>query len=346
MTSLSEVYTGEGRSGEHRPDLRRLYAGVGLFLAGALLVLGGILVAATDVLYTTSTVQGLTNSRHVGGVLGGIGVPAVFLGILTILPSARRTRAAALVGASIAVLGVGMFWHAYPCQWSGSNCGAGLMDLTLPTVGVYFFGLITTFWWLFVGIANFKTRNAPGGTVRMEVTRQGETKVVEVPQSGPGSVGLFGSDPDGGVETQTGSEGTGDGASWSSAMFSPKSKSTPSRSSPSSASPSTSSGSSASSRSSSGSSQSTPHASVTSTTASDGGASASDIRSPLDSSDDGTEFVPNPGDEPAPRRVGDTYCGNCQHFDYVRTDTGIQPYCGLHDELMDDMEACEEWQQR
>jgi hypothetical protein len=336
MTSLSEVYTGEGRSGEHRPDLRRLYAGVGLFLAGALLVLGGILVAATDVLYTTATAQGITNGRHVGGVLGGIGVPAVFLGVLTILPSKTRTRAAAVVGASIAVLGVGMFWHAYPCQWSGSNCGAGLMDLTLPTVGVYFFGLITTFWWLFVGIANFKTRNAPGGTVRMEVTRQGETKVVEVPKPGAGSVGLFGSQPDGGVETQTGTEGTGDGASWSSAMFSPTSSSASSSAASSSSSPSTSS--------TARPARASPAAS---TTASDGGASAADIRSPLDGSgDDGTEFLPNPGDEPKPRQVGDTYCGNCQHFDYVRTDAGIKPYCGLHDDLMDDMDACEEWTRR
>jgi hypothetical protein len=220
-----------------------------------------------------------------------------------------------------------MFWHAYPCQWSGSNCGAGLMDLTLPTVGVYFFGLITTFWWLFVGIANFKTRNAPGGTVRMEVTRQGETKIVEVPKPGAGSVGLFGSQPDGGVETQTGTEGTGDGASWSSAMFSPQP-------------------SSSAAGSTAGSANSTRRV-ATSTTASDGGASDSDIRSPLDrSGDDGTEFLPNPGDEPSPRQVGDTYCGNCHHFDYVRTDAGIQPYCGLHDELMDDMDACEEWTRR
>ncbi|WP_318566855.1 DUF7139 domain-containing protein [Salinigranum marinum] len=344
MTSLSEVYTGEGRSGEHRPDLRRLYAGVGLFLVGALLVLGGILVAATDVLYTTATVEGITNSRHVGGVLGGIGVPAVFLGVLTVLPSARRTRAAALLGASIAVLGVGLFWHAYPCQWSGSNCGAGLMDLTLPTVGVYFFGLITTFWWLFVGIANFKTRNAPGGTVRMEVTRQGETKIVEVPRGGASGVGFLGSQPDGGVETQTGSggsdgtDGTGDRASWSTSMFSPEPTSSP----PPTAAPASES----SSRSATQRASSVRASPGDSTTASDGGASASDIRSPLDASDDGTEFVPNSGDEPTPRQVGDTYCGSCQHFDYVRTDTGIQPYCGLHDDLMDDMEACEEWTPR
>jgi hypothetical protein len=333
MTSLSEVYTGEGRSGEHRPDLRRLYAGVGLFLAGALLVLSGLLVAVTDVLYTTATMEGLTNSRHVGGVLGGLGVPAVFLGVLTILPSARRTRAAAIVGASIAVLGVGMFWHAYPCQWSGARCGAGLMDLTLPTAGVYFFGLITTFWWLFVGIANFKTRNAPGGTVTMEVTRQGETKVIEVPRNGAGSVGLLGSQPDGGAETQTGPEGTGDGSSWSSAMFSPRGSSSAS----SSSAPSSSGSSATASRS----------ASAASTTASDGGATTTDIRSPLGGSgDDGSELVPNPGQGTKPGDVGDKYCGSCTHFDYVRTDQGIQPYCGLHDELMDDMDACEEWTRR
>jgi hypothetical protein len=233
-----------------------------------------------------------------------------------------------------------MFWHAYPCQWSGSNCGAGLMDLTLPTVGVYFFGLITTFWWLFVGIANFRTRNAPGGTVKMEVTRQGETKVVEVPTSGPGSVGLFGSQPDGGVETQTGSAGTGDGASWSSAMLSPKSTSSSSSGTSSTASSSPSGPSPVATASPGGAS------SVASSTTSDGGTAASDIRSPLDASDDGTEFVPNPGDEPTPSQVGDRYCGSCQHFDYVRTDQGIQPYCGLHDELMDDMDACEEWTRR
>ena len=56
---------------------------------------------------------------------------------------------------------------------------------------------------------------------------------------------------------------------------------------------------------------------------SDGGAAA-DITSPLDGPQD-------------------KYCGSCEHFDYVRTDDGLKPYCGLHDEVMDDMEACAEW---
>lgn len=40
----------------------------------------------------------------------------------------------------------------------------------------------------------------------------------------------------------------------------------------------------------------------------------------------------------------DRYCGNCEHFSYVRTDDGIAPYCGYHSEYMDDMDACEEWE--
>jgi hypothetical protein len=224
----------------------------------------------------------IADVRKLGGLLGGLGVPAVFLGIFAVLPSNRRTKAAAIIGASIAVLGVGLFWHAYPCQWSGSNCGAGLANLTLPTVVVYFVGTITTFWSLFVGVANFKTRNDPGGTVTMEVTRKGETKVVEVERSslgGFGGVGLFGDTPDGEVDTQTASG-----------------------------------------------------------TVSDGGATTNEITG---FEGDDAEVVS--GSSPTPE---DAYCGNCSHFQYVRTSDGIRPHCGHHDELMDDMDACESWSTR
>jgi len=39
----------------------------------------------------------------------------------------------------------------------------------------------------------------------------------------------------------------------------------------------------------------------------------------------------------------DRYCGNCAHFRYVQTDRGLSPYCGYHDEVMDDMDSCFEW---
>lgn len=58
-----------------------------------------------------------------------------------------------------------------------------------------------------------------------------------------------------------------------------------------------------------------------------------------DAPTDDAEFL----DEEPAAPVGDTYCGNCTHFRYARTDDGMVPYCGLHGETMDDMEACDEW---
>lgn len=40
----------------------------------------------------------------------------------------------------------------------------------------------------------------------------------------------------------------------------------------------------------------------------------------------------------------DKYCGNCAHFEYETPEERMDPYCGLYDEPMDDMEACKWWQ--
>lgn len=187
MTSLGEVYS-EGR--DHEASTGRLYTGVGLFLAGALLLAAGIVVATTGVLRGGGV--GVYDVREYGGILAGIGVPALFLGILIVLPADTETRAAAGVGAAIAAVGVALFAHAYPCKWVDATCAAG--NLTLPTVGIYAVGTMITMWYMFVGIATFKRRNDPGGTVTMTVNRQGETKVVEVDPRKRGSVGLLGSE--------------------------------------------------------------------------------------------------------------------------------------------------------
>ncbi len=271
MTSLGEAY---GGSREREANPGRLYAGVALLLAGTLLVVAGIVVAATDLLRGPGTT--IYEVRELGGILAGAGVPAVFLGILVVLPASRETRAAAVVGAAVTAMGVALFTHAYPCQWSGATC-APAGDLTLPTVGVYAIGTIVTTWYLFVGIATFKRRNDPGDTVRMTVTRQGETEVVEVDTHERGSSGVFGSEPTAPVTAATGAgdaEVIGRDAA----------------------------------------------------NATDGGATEHDI----------TEI--GGGNVPA-----DRYCGNCAAFEYVRTEDGIQPYCGVHDEVMDDMDPCEEW---
>jgi hypothetical protein len=284
-----------------------------LFVAGTLALVTAIVITTTTVYVGGETT--MTDARHLGGLLGGLGLPAMFLGVFAVLPSSRRTKAAAAIGAAIAVLGVGLFWHAYPCQWVGSNCGAGLVDLTLPTVGTYFLGAVTALWCLFVGVANFKTRNDPGGTANVNVTTKGETQVVEVERNrGIGSLGFLGGTPDGDVETQTGGGTTGTAKTTRS----------------------------------------------TSTSATDGGASTQTLSSPLDeqSAPDGPNrggsdrrsaapADPNRGGSDrrsaAPADPSDRYCGNCTHFEYVRTDEGIQPYCGLDGELMADMDACEEW---
>jgi hypothetical protein len=218
--------------------------------------------------------MGLYEVREVGGVLAGLGVPAVFLGILTVLPADRETRAAAAVGAAVAALGVALFAHAYPCQWSGATC-APAGDLTLPTVGVYALGAMVTTWHLFVGIATFKRRNDPGGTVSMSITRRGETKVVEVDPRKRNSVAAVGSVSDAVASVDGGHDAEVMGGEVN---------------------------------------------------ATDGGATGEEI----------TEI--GGGNEPA-----DRYCGNCAAFEYVRTEDGIQPYCGVHDEVMDDMDPCEEW---
>jgi hypothetical protein len=323
MTSLSEAYGGRGRS---EVDPRRLYLGVGSFVAGTLLLVAGLFVAA-EVVLPSGYSSG--EARRLGGVLGGVGVPLVFLGVMTVLPADRNTRVAAIVGAAVMCLGVALFAYAYPNQWVGGP-HPELRDLTLPTAGLYFVGAATTLWSVFVGVANFKTRNNPGGTVTMEVTHKGETKVVEVDRAQlnrGGGVGLLGGTPDGDVETQTNrQDGNGSGSG------------------------------------STGPSNSRSTGGAQPAGVSDGGATATGIRSPLDE-DGGVDIETGgsdsqtgsaepsgpvtPGVSPAARDgPGDTYCGNCAQFDYARTEQGMQPYCSHHDELMDDMDACEEWTPR
>ena len=330
MTSLSETYGGKGRS---EVDPRRLSLGVGLFVGGTLLVVAGI-VAAAEVLVPSGYTSGA--ARRLGGILGGLGVPLVTLGVMTVLPADRRTRTAAVVGAAIMALGVALFSQAYPDHWVGGP-RPELVDLTLPTAGVYFLGAATAMWCVFVGVANFKTRNDPGGTVTMEVTHEGETKVIEVERDRieglGGGVGIFGGTPDGSVETQTNRSGGPEAAG-----------SPPDR---------------APAAGVDGAGDGGP-LSPSPSGLSDGGNTTADISSPLDETapDSPTADPPAGGTPDAPAAPspgidasardgpGDTYCGNCAEFDYVRTDEGMRPYCGHYDELMDDMEACEQWTPR
>ncbi|MFW5978392.1 MAG: DUF7139 domain-containing protein, partial [Halohasta sp.] len=117
MTDLSEAYGGRVAEQQGR---HRLYLGVGLLLVGAVLLLTAIVVAGSGLL--TARGYSIGETRWFGGVLGGVGLPALMLGVFTILPAGRRTRSAALIGASLSIFGVAIFAHAYPCQWIGNTC--------------------------------------------------------------------------------------------------------------------------------------------------------------------------------------------------------------------------------
>ncbi len=295
MPNLTDVYDGGvgGVAGR-----RRRFFGLSLFGLGAVLVVAAIAIATTGL----ADQFGLTTfgARELAGVLAGLGLPAAFLGSFAVLPASRRARAAAVIGASLSVFGVVLFREAYPYEWVGSTSGPAL---TLPVVVVYFIGTITLFWCLFVAVANFKTRTDPGGTVRMEVTDEGTTRILEVTGSVPGlgSIGLFGQNPDGDVQTQTNRTGGDDGD----ILYARDEIATPA-----------------------GGQQA----------ASDGGAAAQE------GGMDDAEPVPDEvAEATSTRGQPDAYCGNCEHFQYVRVDGEIRPACTFHTEVMNDMEACDDW---
>jgi|AntDeeMinimDraft_4_1070355.scaffolds.fasta_scaffold00044_77 cytochrome c biogenesis protein CcdA len=297
MTSLTDVY--EGRVGRVASRRQQLF-GSGLFLAGAAMLVGAIGVATTGI--GTAALSEYA-AREVGGILAGIGLQTVLLGVFALLPASRRVRGAAVIGTGVALLGVALFRHVYPYQWVES---APLFALATTTV--YFFGVVTTFWCLFVGLATFKTRNDPGGTARMEVTQEGTIRLVEEAQTtgGLGGIGLFGTEPDGSVETQT---------------------NTASRSSTASpgASPAVSDGGSA---------------------ASDGLAEVETNTSQKVKSTTAGGSADRMSDSTAPKTQPDSYCGNCRHFEYVTMDGEPEPYCAYHGEELDDMDACSSWREQ
>jgi cytochrome c biogenesis protein CcdA len=310
MTSLSEVYTGEIGAVASR---RRRLLGAVLLVAGAAMVGSAIALATTGLGDWLGF--GLYGARELAGVLAGLGLPAAMLGVFVVLPATETTRATAVIGASISLFGVFLFGYAYPAQWIANN-----LALALATTAVYTIGTLVVFWCLFVAVATFKTRNDPGGSARIRITDEGKIRVVDtgsIPSLGGtgsvpslGGIGLLGSDPDGDVPTQTGraDRSTGDSAS---AQFSPSASS--SQPSPSSREP-----------------QTAPEPT------SDGGNTV--IKEPAGTANG----VVSPTTE---RGRPDRYCGNCEHFEYVRADGELAPYCTLHSELMDDMDACPQWDQ-
>jgi hypothetical protein len=327
MASLTDVYEG----GAGGPDLRRLYLGVGLFLVGAALTVGGIVVGTST---GVAELLGLDTfgAREIAGIAAGVGLPVTFLGVVVVLPqTTRRVNAAAVLGSAVALFGVVLFTRVYPQAW---------FDNAFPVVAVYFVGMMTTLWALFSAVASFKTRNDPGGTVELRVTEGGETRVVEVSNQSLaqklGGIGLMGGTPDGNVETQT---------AGSSATSTASTNTTSEGAEVMSSSNDESESLTERVRSNTGRNQRHAGRADATGAASHGGErrarASSGVSDGGTTTEDAEVFSGGVDADPHPNQ--DLYCGNCSHFRYVRTDQGMQPYCGLHSEVMDDMDACEEW---
>lgn len=281
MTSLTDVYSHRMGAVASRT---RVLAGVALFALGTGMTAAGVVLATTGVGAIFDL--GTYGARELAGVLAGIGLPATLLGVLAVLPTSPRTRASAILGASLCVFAVALYTQVYPLHWPGAPAAEPL--LALATLSVYFLGAITTAWCLFMAVATFRTRKSPGGTAEMYITEEGRIKLVrdaDVGTSTLGGVGMFGNDPDGDVPTQTGPAGPESGT------------------------------------------DDAPR------TASDGGSTTAE---PAQAD---AAFL----SAASTRGQPDRYCGNCEHFHYIRLDGEIEPYCDDHERYMDDIDPCEEW---
>jgi len=172
----------------------------------------------------------------------------------------------------------------------------------------------------------------------MRVTEAGTIELVEEgrPIPGLGGIGLFGTDPDGSVETQTNrtDEGRGtvsDGGDGTEVVG----RAAESGTTTSEPQPRTEGANEASRSPPRGPSERdidprVANAGPEASPSTDGGTTPATGRDPI------TETALHKG-EP------DSYCGNCRHFQYVMDGDDIEPYCTYHEELLDDMEACPAW---
>lgn len=165
MRSLDEAYS-RRRAGH---DRRRVAGGAGLGFAGAVAVLGAISLVAVA--------GDATTAKRYAGVLAGLGIPAMLLAVVVVLPAGWQNRAGVVVGSGLTVVGVVVFWRVYPTRWTGAAD-----PLVFETAVVYGLGGAVALAFVFLAIATVRRRNSPQGTVRLAVNRDGGTETVEVSQ--------------------------------------------------------------------------------------------------------------------------------------------------------------------
>jgi drug/metabolite transporter (DMT)-like permease len=164
MGSLTEAYDrrvgsdggrGDRGRGGGRPDegerngagtRERPYLGLGVLVVASSLLAGAV-VLATSITVATAAGLSTVEANEIARLLGGLGLPLVFVGVLVVVPASRRSSVLAVIGLALAVVGVGAFGWAYPDRWLGDA-----LDLTLPIVSLYGIGLLLALLALVTGV--------------------------------------------------------------------------------------------------------------------------------------------------------------------------------------------------
>lgn len=114
-----------------------VYAGFGLFFAGIGLGLMGVVVFLYSATLPANTMSTYA-VREVAAVAGAVGLPALLLGVVVLLPVDRRMLYLAGVGTAITLVGTGLFVWAYPQDWNVVSPP----DYSAQIVAVYTAGLV------------------------------------------------------------------------------------------------------------------------------------------------------------------------------------------------------------
>jgi len=189
MTSLDETYNsspGDAVSG-------RVLGGAAVLAVGALAI-----VAAIGLVWLGTTES---TAKRTAGIVAGLGVPAMLVGVVVVLPASSRQRLGVAVGTALAGVGVWLFSYAYPDRWTRTAD-----PLAFETLLVYGLGCAIALWFVFSAIATTRLRNNPQGTVSLEIVQHGETKTVEVDRREYRNLVSDGGDPEQYLEELDGEE--------------------------------------------------------------------------------------------------------------------------------------------
>lgn len=307
MDSLANVY--EEGAGSGTPQ-RHLRAGIGLLIAGAILAMLAIIIGGTSVGGDPMEFS----TREIAGMLGGLAAPLFLGGVMMVLPAAVQVRIAAAVGASITVLGVAMFSYAYPNDWGVGD------NLTATVAIVYLLGLGLMLGAMFLTVVR-RRRLAPQGMEALNATTNTRSETTTESTANRRS-------------TEQSSAPTSDGGTDTNDIeeIRPQADRPRLDTSTGALRPRESTNKSNSRQRDDGDdgwSRAWP---------SEGRERPEDRSQDRKSTDGGTKTADST-DGSAP--LADRYCGNCQHITYG--DEGVQPFCDYHDERLDTMDPCPDW---